>query len=183
LRRVKERARRYFIELSCGRADSRRGMAVWGRRAAGCMRILVLIVALLMFCAALLLDTAGVLQLSWICIRGGCGISARWVWLGLGISLACILAAPLVRRLRAMPAAAPAQAAARRRTASAKKTAGPRKVPARASAKRAESGERKAEAKAVPKTGTRRRPVDPGAEVKPARRSAKPRAPRAPGRA
>ncbi len=101
--------------------------------------ILLGLAVLLVFAAGFLLDTAGVIQLGYICATGGCGVSPVWLAAALGAGVGLWMTVSLARRLRARrsprkksrtgarrkpPAPAKAKPAARR--------AGRRKAPARA---------------------------------------------------
>ncbi len=52
------------------------------------MRRTVLLIAALVFLAGLFLDTAGLIELSWLCVSGRCGLPVRFALPGLGLLLA-----------------------------------------------------------------------------------------------
>ncbi len=54
----------------------------------GSMRRTVLVIAALVFLAGLFLDTAGLIELSWLCVSGRCGLPVRFALPGLGLLLA-----------------------------------------------------------------------------------------------
>lgn len=70
------------------------------------MRAIVLILAALIFGALLLFDTTALIQLSWLCLTGRCGIPVGWIGWGLGalILVGVLLAVPNVWRRRGKPA-------------------------------------------------------------------------------
>lgn len=64
------------------------------------MRAIVLTLAALVFGALLLFDTTALIQLSWLCLQGQCGVSAGWVALGLGMLIVACMLPGLPARLR-----------------------------------------------------------------------------------
>lgn len=52
------------------------------------MRRTVLLIAALVFLGGLFLDTAGLIELSWLCVSGRCGLPVRFALPGLGLLLA-----------------------------------------------------------------------------------------------
>ena len=88
------------------------------------MRRTVLLIAALVFLAGLFLDTVGLIELSWLCVSGRCGLPVRFVLPGLGLLLAggALLLGPAPepkRRRRTKPGSTP-NAKARQRAASQK---------------------------------------------------------------
>lgn len=83
------------------------------------MRVIVLILTALVFGALLLFDTTALIQLSWLCLTGYCGVSAGWVAGGLGaLILACLVPGVIARlRRRRKPARGKPRPAARRKRA------------------------------------------------------------------
>lgn len=69
------------------------------------MRAIVLILAALVFGALLLFDTTALIQLSWLCLTGQCGIPATWIAVGLGtlVLAGVLLAIPKFWRRRRKP--------------------------------------------------------------------------------
>ncbi len=56
------------------------------------MRVAALILVVLVFGAAWLFDTRALLELTWLCLTGQCGVPTVWVASGLGLlALACVL--------------------------------------------------------------------------------------------
>lgn len=70
------------------------------------MRAIVLTLAALVFGALLLFDTTALIQLSWLCLTGQCGIPASWIAVALGtlVLVGLLLAVPRFRRRRGKPA-------------------------------------------------------------------------------
>lgn len=64
------------------------------------MRATVLTLVALVFGALLLFDTTALIQLSWLCLQGQCGVSAGWVALGLGALIVACMLPGLPARLR-----------------------------------------------------------------------------------
>lgn len=70
------------------------------------MRAIVPTLAALVFGALLLFDTTALIQLSWLCLTGQCGIPPTWIAVGLGtlVLVGVLLALPKFRRRRGKPA-------------------------------------------------------------------------------
>ncbi len=74
------------------------------------MRRTVLLIAALVFLAGLFLDTAGLIELSWLCVSGRCGLPVRFALPGLGLLLAggaLLLGPPPTPAVKARPRAKP----------------------------------------------------------------------------
>jgi len=64
------------------------------------MRIIVLVLAALIFGALLLFDTTALLQLAWLCLTGQCGVPSVWIALGFGALMLVIASPGIVARFR-----------------------------------------------------------------------------------
>ena len=74
------------------------------------MRRTVLLIAALVFLAGLFLDTAGLIELSWLCVSGQCGLPVRFALPGLGLLLAggaLLLGPPPAPMVKTQPRAKP----------------------------------------------------------------------------
>ena len=74
------------------------------------MRRTVLLIAALVFLAGLFLDTAGLIELSWLCVSGRCGLPVRFALPGLGLLLAggaLLLGPPPAPMVKTQPRAKP----------------------------------------------------------------------------
>lgn len=84
------------------------------------MRVIVLVLAALVFGALLLFDTTALIQLSWLCLSGQCGLPSHWIAIGLAaLVLVCMLPGLLARlRRRRKPARVKPRTARRKRAKS-----------------------------------------------------------------
>ncbi len=94
------------------------------------MRRTVLLIAALVFLAGLFLDTAGLIELSWLCVSGRCGLPVRFALPGLGLLLAggaLLLGPPPAPMVKTQPRAKPKpKPAAQKPGATAKRAPPPR---------------------------------------------------------
>jgi hypothetical protein len=89
------------------------------------MRILVALIAVVVFGAMLILDTAALVRLAVFCVTGGCGVSPTWIAIG-GTAVALVAGVSLTRpRAEAKIARVPKNAP---RRPSRGKAAAPRKA-------------------------------------------------------